>query len=90
MLRHMRTTVRLDPALMAKAKAEAIRRGETLTALIERGLRLVLARPARQPHKTKMRIPVSTARGGTRPGINLDNSAALLDALEERDDSSRR
>ena len=33
----MRTTVRLDAALMTKVKAEATRRGETLTALIERG-----------------------------------------------------
>ncbi len=41
----MRTTVRLDPALMAKAKKESARTGETFTAMIERGLRLVLARP---------------------------------------------
>ena len=90
MLRHMRTTVRLDAALMTKAKAEATRRGETLTALIERGLRLVLTRTARRPRKAMIRIPVSTARGGTCPGVNLDNSAALLDVLDERDDSSRR
>jgi hypothetical protein len=66
---------------MAKAKEEAARRGETLTALIERGLRLALARSARPQHKVIIRIPVSTARGGTRPGVNLDNSAALLDVL---------
>jgi hypothetical protein len=77
----MRTTVRLDPVLMAKTKEEAARRGETLTALIERGLRLALARPARPRHKVMIRIPVSTARSGTRPGVNLDNSAALLDVL---------
>ncbi len=82
--------MRLDPALMAKAKEEAARRGETLTALIERGLRLILARPVRQRRKARIRIPVSTARGGTRPGVDLDNSAALLDILEERDDPSRR
>ena len=86
----MRTTIRLDPALMAKAKEEAARKGETLTSLIERGLRLVLARTARRPRKAMIRIPVSTARGGTCPGVNLDNSAALLDVLDERDDSSRR
>lgn len=86
----MRTTVRLDPALMAKAREEAARRGETLTALIERGLRLVLARPVQRQAKPRVRIPVSSARGGTCPGVNLDNSAALLDLLEERDDSSRR
>jgi hypothetical protein len=86
----MRTTVRLDRALMAKAKEEAARSGETLTALIERGLRLALARRAQRQTKPRMRIPVSTARGGTHPGVNLDNSAALFDLLEERDDSSRR
>jgi hypothetical protein len=73
---------------MAKAKEEASRRGETLTALIERGLRLVLARPAQPQPKVKIRIPVSAALGGTRPGVNLDNSAALLDLLEEGDDPS--
>ena len=81
----MRTTVRLDPALMARAKEEAARKGVTLTALIERGLRLVLARPAQRPVRRRMRIPVSTARGGTHPGVHLDNSAALVDLLEERD-----
>lgn len=75
---------------MAKAREEASRRGETLTALIERGLRLVLARPAQRQAKPRMRIPVSSARGGTYPGVDLDKSAALFDLLEERDDSSRR
>jgi len=75
---------------MAKAKEEAARKGETLTSLIERGLRLALARPVRRQRKTIIRIPVSTARGGTHPGVNLDSSAALLDVLEERDGSSRR
>ena len=76
MLRHMRTTVRLDPGLMAKAKEEASRRGETLTALIERGLRLVLARPSRRGPAKRVRLPVSQASGGTRPGVNLDHSGA--------------
>ena len=35
--------MRLDEGLLRDAKAEASRRGETVTALIERGLRLVLA-----------------------------------------------
>jgi hypothetical protein len=80
----MRTTVRLDPALMAKAKEESARTGETLTAMIERGLRLVLARPRRNRRKTITRIPMSRAAGGLRPGVNLDDSAALLDIMENR------
>jgi hypothetical protein len=78
---HMRTTVRLDPGLMAKAKKEAARRGETLTSLIECGLRLVLARSAHNSKKHHIRIPVSKAKGGTLPGVDLDNSAAVLDLM---------
>jgi hypothetical protein len=81
----MRTTVRLDPALMAKAKEESARTGETLTAMIERGLRLVLARPRRSRRNTIFRIPISHAIGGLRPGVNLDDSASLLDIMENRE-----
>lgn len=84
MLGHMRTTVRLSPALMAKVKEESARTGETLTAMIERGLRLVLARPRGSRRKTCIRTPVSRAEGGLRPGVNLDDSAALLDIMENR------
>jgi len=80
----MRTTVRLDPALMAKAKEASARTGETLTEMIERGLRLVLARPGQSRHRTIVRIPVSRAAGGLRAGANLDDSVALLDIMEKR------
>ena len=80
----MRTTVRLNPALMEKAKKESVRTGETLTAMIERGLRLILARPRPRRHRSIIRIPVSRATGGLRAGVNLDDSAALLDIMEKR------
>ena len=80
----MRTTVRLDPALMAKAKEASARTGETLTEMIERGLRLVLARPGQSRRRTIVRIPVSRAAGGLRAGVNLDDSAAVLDLMEKR------
>ena len=85
MLRHMRTTVRLDDALMARARAEAARRGVTVTSLIEQGLQLVLRKPVRQPGRPAVRIPVCRAGGGLLPGVDLDDSAALLDRLEEGD-----
>ena len=84
MSRHMRTTVRLDDALLEWAKREARRRGETLTALIERGLRLVLARPQARGGRQHVEIPVCRAGGGTLPGIDLDDSVALLDLVEGR------
>lgn len=85
MSRHMRTTVRLDDALLEQTKREALRRGETLTALIERGLRLVLAgsRPAGQHGQVV--LPVCRAGGGVLPGVDLNDSAALLDILEGRE-----
>jgi len=84
MSRHMRTTVRLDDALLERAKREAARHGETLTSLIERGLRLVLARPHKSRERRRVDIPVCRAVGGTLPGVDLNAGAALLDVLEGR------
>jgi hypothetical protein len=79
-----RTTVRLDDRLLDLAKGESARRGETLTALIEQGLRLVLAQ-ARTPELRKRAVlPISRAGGGVLPGIDLNDSSALLDAMEQR------
>lgn len=78
----MRTTVRLDEALLAQAKREAARRGTTLTALIEQGLRLALLRAKRPPAGARVTLPVSRRRGGVLPGVDLDDSAALLDRME--------
>jgi hypothetical protein len=80
----MRTTVRLNEELLRQAKDEALRRGETLTALIERGLRMALARRAPGQRRARVRLPVSRATGGTQAGVDLDNSAATLDRLENR------
>ena len=83
MLRHMRTTVRLNEKLLERARKEATRRGATLTALIEEGLQLVLRRPGKQPGRTSVSLPQCHAGGGTQPGVDLNDSAALLDRMEE-------
>jgi len=79
----MRTTVRLDEPLLERAQQEARRRGVTLTALIEEGLRLVLRRPLRRADRPFVTLPECRATGGTLPGIDLDDSAALLDHLDQ-------
>ena len=84
MSRHMRTTVRLDDALLEQAKREAARRHETLTALIEQGLRLILAKKQDPPHRRSVKLPVCHAGGGSLPGVDLNDSAALLDVMENR------
>lgn len=80
----MRTTIRLDDALLERARREAARRGVTLTALIEGGLRLVLARPQPSRSRRRVELPVCRAGGGPLPGVDLDDSAALLDIVEGR------
>ena len=80
----MRTTVRLDEELLRQAKAAAAREGATVTALLERGLRLVLASARRRPRRARVMLPVSRAKGGIRPGVNLDDSSTLLDILDGR------
>ena len=81
MSRHMRTTVRLDDGLLEQARQEARRRGETLTALIEEGLRHELARSKQTP-RPRVELPIFDL-GGLMPGVDLSNNASLLEILEE-------
>lgn len=78
----MRTTVRLDEGLLRQAKAVAARDGETVTSLIERGLRLILASSRRPSRRGRVTLPISRSKGGVRPGVNLDDSSAVLDLLD--------
>ncbi len=79
----MRTTVRLDERLLRAAKTYAARNGRTLTAVMEDALRQLLAR---QPERVGARpFRLKTFKGtGVAPGVDLDDSAALLDLMEGR------
>jgi hypothetical protein len=77
----MRTTVRLDEHLLAKAKAHAAKSGRTLTALIEDALRQELLRKAAVG--ARPRVKLKTFKGtGVMPGVDLEDSASLLDAMD--------
>lgn len=77
----MRTTLDLDDALYAEAKKEALAAGRPVTALIEDALREALARRRSGPKTPALRLPV--LRGRTlAPGVDLDDTASLLDLLE--------
>lgn len=81
----MRTTVRLQEALLERARAEAARRRVTLTSLIEQGLELVLRRPLKGAARNPISLPECGAGGGILPGVDLDDSRSLLDRLDETD-----
>lgn len=78
----MRTTVRLDEGLLREVKREAARRDETLTSMIEQGLRLLLASSRSRPQRARITLPVSRAHGGTLPGVDLNHGASLMDIME--------
>jgi len=79
----MRTTIRLDDHLLAEAKQRAARSGLTLTAVIEQALRESFSRRERR-EKKPVTLP-TWGEGWVLPGVDLDDSAALLDLMERED-----
>ncbi len=78
----MRTTVRLDDELLRAVKRYAAERQLTLTAVLEQALREMLALRQQLEQRQPVRLPTFKGRG-LQPGVDLDDSAALL-ALMER------
>jgi len=82
----MRTTIRIEDHLLGQAKRLAAATGRTLTQVIEDALREVLARRRAPARRGEVRLRTVGGRG-TQPGVDLDDSAALLDLLDRRDDA---
>jgi hypothetical protein len=81
----MRTTIHLPDHLLAQVKQYAARMGKTMTAVIEDSLRETLAREQQDTRRAP--ITVTTVSGhGLQPGVDLDDSAALLSLMESRHD----
>jgi hypothetical protein len=74
--------VRLEESLLEQAREEAARQNKTVTALIEEGLHLVLKNAQKPAKRRRVVLPVSTRTGGTLPGIDINNSAELLDIMD--------
>jgi hypothetical protein len=79
----MRTTIRLDDALLRRAKAAAAVSGRSLNDLIVDAVRAALA-PRTSPARV-MEVPTYKGRG-LQPGVDLDDSAALLDLMNRADE----
>lgn len=77
----MRTTIRLEDALLRRAKAAAAVRGQSLNQLIEDAVRAALAPRAASARVAEPPLP-TYGGGGLRSGVSLDDSAALLDLMD--------
>jgi hypothetical protein len=82
----MRTTIRIDEELLKEAKQVAAKSGKSLTAVIEDALRESLSRPIKSKQR-KEPVRLMTVSGkGLQSGVDLDDSAALLEFMESEND----
>ena len=77
----MRTTVNIDAGLLIEVKTVAARSGRTLSAVVEDAVRASMAR-RRDGDRSMVRPLPTISGGGLQPGVDLDDSAALLDLME--------
>lgn len=84
MFRCMRTTVRLPDDLHARAKQRAAEAGITFTDLLEEALRLVLRDDMAAERPQPYRVTPLPSGDGVHPGVDLTDSAALLDHMDGR------
>ena len=80
----MRTTVRLPDDLYREVKRRAAEAGTTFTAFLEEALRLRLAQAGGSSQRERYRVRPLDERGGLQPGVDLDDTAALLDRMDGR------
>jgi len=77
----MRTTVKIDDALLKRAKTAAARSGRTLNAVVEDALRQSLDRRAEPVTSKRIVLPTFGSKG-LASGIDVDDSAGLLDIMD--------
>lgn len=85
----MRTTVYLPDDLLKKAKRQAAESRCTLTAVIEDALREAFARRIQKVRGKPVHL-TTFGGGGLQPGVDLDDTASLIDLMEAPDGSHRR
>ena len=76
----MRTTIDLPDDLLAEAKTRAARSGRSLSELVADAVSSSFSRTA-AARRGSVELP-TFAGDGLQPGVDLDDSASLLDLME--------
>jgi len=82
----MKTTLDINDALLADAKALAAQQRRSLTRLIEEGLQLRLRATSSSRRAGKSRVPalpVYRGKGGLAAGVDPLSNKALLQAVDD-------
>lgn len=77
----MTTTIQLEDKLLEEAQAFAARTGKSLNELVEEALRRALANRPQEASRSSVTLKTHGS-GGLQPGVDLSNTAALLDLLD--------
>ena len=78
---HMKTTLNIDDTVMQRLRETAARRGTTMSALVEAGLRRVLAEPGSSGEEPV--LPPLPSWSGGKELVDLTNREALYRVMEE-------
>jgi plasmid stability protein len=79
MVNHMKTTLNIDPTIMARLKREAARQGRTMSEMVETALRLMLGGA-----RKRAPLPELPAFHGGRELVDIADRDTLYRAMEER------
>jgi hypothetical protein len=90
MLKHMRTTINLPDDLMLRAKKAALDADTTLTEIIADALREALLKRCGKTRPRREFKVITSGSGGLLPGVDLDDTSALLDIMDGLNDPNRR
>jgi hypothetical protein len=79
----MEIEIDIDEDLLAQTKVLAERTGKTVSKVVEEALRQKLSLKGLITYPPQ--LPLSDKSGGLQPGVDISNSAALLDILDGDD-----
>jgi hypothetical protein len=84
----MRITINLPDDLILLAKKAALEADTTLTEIVAAALRAALSRRGGKQTRRNFKV-ITYGSGGLQPGVDLDNTSALLDRMDGLDDPDR-
>ena len=76
----MRMTVNLSKASVHYLKNEALKQQDSMSGVLEQAIVLMQSREIKPANTIKVKLPAS-GQGGVYSGIDLDDNAALEDAM---------
>jgi hypothetical protein len=85
----MRTTINLPDDLIRQAKKAALEADTTLTEIITSAVREALGKRKQKPSARVLKL-ITYGKGGVGPGVDLDDTSALLDLMDGIGDPDRR